>query len=841
VPVAPLSTETVVSLGRCDSRFRARDPVLTEIAGECLRSPNSDRHHTPTRLPVIISVGTTISSNGRHSMARAPLLAAALLFCWLSALNAAEPSENDRPEPTANTRRFWAFRHLASPRIPHTDGHADRLRTPVDAFILRTLIREGLSFSPDAAPNQLVRRVHFDLTGLPPTPTQSRAYLADTAPDAYERLIDRLLSSPHFGERWGRHWLDVVGYTDLVSYDGDTTGIFGFITDRWRFRDYVIDGFNADKPYDQFLAEQLAGDEIVDWRNATAYTPEIVATLAATGFWRNAEDRSESARELEYKWSFLHNTMQTFGTGVLGLTLRCARCHDHKHEPIPQQDYYRLLSLITPAFNVKNWKDPKQRAIPSISAVQKKAQDSANATITRQIADQEKQVAAVRASRKRHLLNTRLQSIPEPIRADTRAAVAVAPKTRTPVQAYLAEKFAGMLTINKDDIEKALTPKDRSAIDRRQQTIAALKAQIKSHGWIQAIYDVGPPPATHLLERGEFKTPGPEVNPGFLSVLSDESTAFSSLVKPVAGSSGRRSALARWLTTPDTPAAGLVARVVANRTWQHLTGLGIVSTSENLGMSGNAPTHPDLLNWLSAEYVANGWRIKPLIKTIMMSTTYRQASRREGRAPAKPNPQVIDPENRLLWRARLRRLESEVIRDAMLATSDRFNATMGGQPVPLKYRRDGVASFDTDKLPTAGSPWRRSVYLFQRRVYHLTMQGVFDQPTVAGSVCRRNASAVALQSLSMLNDALALEQAEQFAHRVWHQAGRSPNEQIELAFRIALTRPPDEQDTRWSAELLQQHTTRYRQNGSTDDEAARKALMHLCRVLFNSSEFLYVE
>ena len=196
MPVAPLSTETVVSLGRCDSRFRARDPVLTEIAGECLRSPNSDRHHTPTRLPVIISVGTTISSNGRHSMARAPLLAAALLFCWLSALNAAEPSENDRPEPTANTRRIWAFRHLASPRIPHTDGHADRLRTPVDAFILRTLIREGLSFSPDAAPNQLVRRVHFDLTGLPPTPTQSRAYLADTAPDAYEPVSYTHLTLP---------------------------------------------------------------------------------------------------------------------------------------------------------------------------------------------------------------------------------------------------------------------------------------------------------------------------------------------------------------------------------------------------------------------------------------------------------------------------------------------------------------------------------------------------------------------------------------------------------------------------------------------------------------------
>ena len=774
-------------------------------------------------------------------MARVPLLAAALLLCWLSVLHAAEPSENGRTESTANARGFWAFRHLTSPRVPRAVGPTDRLRTPIDAFILRTLVRNGLSFSPDAAPNQLVRRVHFDLTGLPPTPTQARTYLTDTAPDAYERLIDRLLSSPHFGERWGRHWLDVVGYTDLVSYDGDTTGIFGFITDRWRFRDYVIDGFNADKPYDRFLAEQLAGDEIVDWRNATAYTPEIVATLAATGFWRNAEDRSESAKELEYKWSFLHNTMQTFGTGVLGLTLRCARCHDHKHEPIPQQDYYRLLSLITPAFNIKNWKDPKQRAIPSISAAQKKAQDSANASITGKIAEQEKKIAAVRASRKQQLLEARLKSIPEPIRVDTRAAVAAAPKARNPVQAYLAEKFGATLTIKKEDLEKALTPKDRSAIDRRQQKISALKPQIKSHGWIQAIYDVGPPPATHLLERGEFKTPGPEVKPGFLSVLSDKSTAFSSLVKPVADSSGRRSALARWLTTRGTPAAGLAARVVANRTWQHLTGLGIVSTSENLGMSGNAPTHPDLLNWLAAEYVSNGWRIKPLIKMIMMSTTYRQASRREGRTPAEPNPLAIDPENRLLWRARLRRLESEVIRDAMLATSDRFNSTMGGQPVPLKYRRDGVASFDTDKLPAAGSPWRRSVYLFQRRVYHLTMQGVFDQPTVAGSVCRRNASAVALQSLSMLNDGLALEQAEQFAHRVWHQAESSSAKRIRLAFRIALTRPPDEQETRWSAELLQQHTSRYRKNGSTDVEAARKALMHLCRVLFNSSEFLYVE
>ncbi len=771
-----------------------------------------------------------------------PLLAVALLLLLpFAAMDAAERADNGQKDTAEEDTAFWAFRPLTSPPVPRQAVRDQSLRNPIDAFILRALTRQGLSFSPDAAPSQLMRRVHFDLTGLPPSPAETRAYVTDTAADAFERLVDRLLSSPHFGERWGRHWLDVVGYTDLVSYDGDTTGIFGFITDRWRFRDYVIDSFNADKPYDRFLAEQLAGDELVDWRNASEYTPEIVATLAATGFWRNAEDRSESAKELEYKWSFLHNTMQTFGTGVLGLTLRCARCHDHKHEPIPQQDYYRLLSLITPAFNVKNWKNPKQRAIPSISAAQKKTQDAANAAIAKQVADEEKRIGSVRETRKQQVLAARLKSIPEPIRADTQAAIAATAKTRTQVQIYLAEKFGPTLTVKKDDVEKALTPEDKSAIARGHQKLASLKQQVQSHGWIQAIYDVGPPPATHLLERGEFKTPGPEVKPGFLSVLSSESTAFASLAKPVAGSSGRRFALARWLTQRDTPAAGLVARVVVNRAWQHLIGLGIVPTSENLGMSGDAPTHPELLNWLAAELVANRWQIKPLIKTILMSTTYRQASRREGMTTAEPNPQTIDPGNRLLWRARLRRLESEVIRDAMLATSDRFNSTMGGQPVPLKYRRDGVASFDTDKLPTAGSPWRRSVYLFQRRVYHLTMQGVFDQPTIAGSVCRRNASAVALQSLSMLNDGLALEQAEQFAHRVWQQARRSSADRIRLAFRIALTRPPDEQEARWSAELLQQHTKRYRQSGSTDDEAGRKALMHLCRVLFNSSEFLYVE
>ncbi len=776
-------------------------------------------------------------------MARETLLATVLLVCPLAATHGTEPAGTAR-DTAEEDPPFWAFRQLAPQPVPE-HGNRQRVReivrTPIDAFVLRELEKHKLTFSHDAQPARLIRRVYFDLIGLPPSPDESADFLQGPSPNAYERLIDRLLASPHFGERWGRHWLDVVGYTDLVSYDGDTTGIFGFIQDRWRYRDYVIDAFNNDTPYDRFLAEQLAGDELVDWRNAKRYTPEIVATLAATGFWRNAEDRSESAKELEYKWSFLHNTMQTFGTGVLGLTLRCARCHDHKHEPIPQRDYYRLLSLITPAFNVKNWKDPKQRAIPSISASEKQALDSANAAITKQVTERETQIANIRTHRKQQLVAARLKSIPGPLRDDVQAAIATAAEKRSEVQAYLATKFADQFAIKPEDVQRSLTPQETSQIADLQQDITDLKQRVKSHGWIQAIYDVGPPPPTHLLERGEFKTPGPQVQPGFLEALSDDSTSFVSLVKPVPGSSGRRTALSRWLTARDTPSSSLVARVVVNRIWQHLTGVGIVSTSENLGMSGNSPTHPELLDWLAAELINHGWRIKPLIKTIMMSTTYRQASRREGLAVAEPNPRIVDPGNSLLWRARLRRLESEVIRDAMLSTSARFNSSMGGQPIPLKYRRDGVASFDMEKLQSPGSTWRRSVYLFQRRVYHLTVQGVFDQPTVAGSVCRRNASAVALQSLSMLNDSLALEQAEHFAARVWNDAGRSPAEQIDIAFRIALSRPPDSQEIQWSSELLKQHVARYQAAGSPADQATRQALMHLCRVLFNSSEFLYVE
>ena len=751
------------------------------------------------------------------------------------------------PDPTtisAEDRHFWAFRLLRRPPVPTLED-TRQVRTPIDAFVLAKLAEHKLTLADDSDSTRLLRRLYFDLIGLPPSPEAVDAYVSDTRPGAYGRLVDGLLASSHFGARWGRHWLDTVGYTDTVSYDGDTNFVPGFKKGRWRYRDYVIDSFNADKPYDRFVSEQVASDELIAWRNAKQYTPEVVSTLAATGFWRNAEDRSESAKEIEYKWSVLHDAVQTFGTSLLGLTLRCARCHTHKYEPIPQEDYYQLLALITPAFNLEDWKTPKERVLPAISAPKKAEVDAYNATIEKQVEDFEKRAKAVRDGCKARLRKAALAKLSESLRETTRAALALPVQKRDPAQLKLAEKFLADLDITPQKIEAALSEEEKATSKRLQGEIETAKARKRSHGWIHALYDVGPPPVTRLLERGDFKRPGREVEPGFLSVLSLEDEGDSTTVEALASSSGRRRALARWLTAPNTPASSLVARVVVNRVWQHLTGVGIVPSSENLGKSGDRPTHPELLEWLATELVAGGWRLKPLMKQIVMSSVYRQTSRprpadAQGAASA-PDPRTIDPKNALLWHARLRRLESEAIRDSMLVVSGMFDGTAGGPPVPLHYRKDGIASFDQKLLPTPESKWRRSVYLFQRRVYHLTLMGVFDQPSVAGSTCRRASSAVVLQSLCMLNGDAALDFAEHFARRVYEVAGDSHEKQIEVAFRLALTRPPQANEIEWSAQLLQKQAKLYRAAESEGAETEWQALLHLCRVLFNSTEFLYVE
>ena len=769
-----------------------------------------------------------------------------LVRAWIAAglPSAAESPDTSASAVSGNDRDFWSFQPLSRISVPVVGS---RTRNPIDSFVIAQLEKQNLKLARESQPRRLARRLYFDLLGLPPTPKELERFLDDTRPNAYERLVDRLLVSPHFGERWARHWLDAVGYTDTVSYDGDTNFIPGFISGRWRYRDYVIDSLNADKPYDQFLTEQLAGDELVDWRDDASFDPEIISTLAATGFWRNSEDRSGSAKELVYKWSLLHDTMQTFGTSLLGLTLRCARCHSHKHEPIPQEDYYRMMSLITPAFSIENWKTPKERALPALSAADKAVIDKYNAAIEKEIAAFTKRATAIQEACRKRLREEKLSGVAVEIRKAVRTAFEIKVQERTPKQQSLVQQYAQQLDVSKEAVEEGLTVAEKKEVDDLDAKVLTAKKRTRTHGWIQAVYDVGPPSPTHLLKRGDHTRPGREVDPGFLSVLEESYGTPRIEIQPT--SSGRRTALARWLIKRSTPASGLVARVMVNRIWQHLTGVGIVASSENLGMSGSPPTHPELLEWLAVEFVDGEWHIKPLIRQIVNSAVYRQTSRPDlSDRGNHANPLQIDPENHLLWHSRLRRLESEAIRDSMLLAAGMFDSTMGGAPVPLHYQKDGLASFDLEKLPASTAKWRRSLYLFQRRVYHLTLMGVFDQPSVAGATCRRASSAVALQSLTLLNDELALELAEQFGKQVYETAGPSPDRQIDTAFRCALGRPPDADERAWSAQLLNEQTKLYHKMMKEDDgvsvtdrKVAEKSLMHLCRVLFNSTEFLYIE
>lgn len=797
-------------------------------------------------------------------VARRPLFAAVAIgllsgLCGLRfadpvrVVRAAAPGDAAENEASAD-RPLWAFEKPVRPRVPPVQ-YTERLRTPLDAFVLARLEERGLTLSPEAPRAVLVRRAHLDLIGLPPSSDEVEAFVTDTAADAYDRLIDRLLASPRFGERWGRHWLDVVGYVDTVGFDFDANNII-VSEGKWRYRDYVIAAWNADKPYDRFVTEQLAGDELAPWRTAAQFTPEIRGLLAATGFLRTAQDFTHEPESNipSNHYAVLHDTVEIVAGSLLGLTVNCARCHAHKFDPIPQEDYYRLMAIFTPAYNPHDWKavfpyndQVPDRALADVSAAEQAQIEEHNRQLDGRVAELERQLGDLRRPYEERLLEDKLAAVPEPIRADTKAAVATAAESRNEVQKYLADKFAESLKIAPDEVAAALNETDRLAVEQIDGRIAALKSQRRGWGKIQALFDVGPPPATHLLEQGDFQAPGDEVSPGFLSALcAPEGLNAVEAAAATSDSSGRRTALARWLTAPDTPAAGLAARVLVNRIWQHLFGQGIVATPENFGTGGERPTHPELLDWLSVEFIEGGWRVKPLIRLMMTSSTYRQASRQveasAGQAdPASIDPASIDPDNRLLWRMRLRRLESEAIRDCILAVSGKLDPTMGGPPIYLDAQADGLVTVASGRLPSPTARWRRSVYLLARRAYNLSLLTVFDQPLVATTCQRRDASAVPLQSLTMLNDAFLFEQAEHLASRAALLAGSSPAQQIDTAFRLALARPPDEEETAWCDELLERQSELYRADGRSAEEAAHQALVNLCHTLLNTSEFLYVE
>ncbi len=701
-------------------------------------------------------------------------------------------------------------------RDPPRVKDAGRVRNPVDAFVISALEAKGLALAPEAPKETLLRRASLDLTGLPPSPEEMDAFLADPSPRAFEKAVDRLLASPHDGERWGRHWLDLARYAESEGFKSDETR-----PNSWRWRDYVIRSLNDDKPYDRFLKEQIAGDEL--W-------PDDPDARLATAFHRHFPDESNARNLVQRRQEILNDITDAVGAVFFGLTFACARCHNHKYDPILQADYYRLQAFFS---NIRV-ADEMSLAAPEERRKLEEWEEKTRAIRA--------EMAALEAPRRKALEGEFFDKFPEEIQAIFRKK----PEERTaddwPLY-YKAMQYLGpdshAYVAAQDLVARSLTGEAKKKWD-------ALKAQldrIPHPGELArgtGITDCGRDAAkTYLLKRGVYDAIGPEVQPGFPAVLDPKPAK----VTPTATSSGRRAALAGWLADPANP---LTARLLANRIWHYHFGVGIVRTPSDLGTQGERPTHPALLDWLATELVARGWSLKAMHRLVMTSSAYRQSSRFD------PEAARADPENRLLWRFPRHRLEGEAIRDGALAVSGLLNRKLGGPsvfpelPEGMTSRGGWSLTKDMDERN------RRSVYIFVRRNTRYPMLEAFDMPDTHESCARRYVSTTPVQALALLNNKLAIEWAQAFAGRVLSGAGPDRDAQVERAYRLALGRRPAEDERETARKFWERHRAILARRIEAGEPLAMPAevpspvqpvdaavLVDFCHALFNASEFIY--
>jgi hypothetical protein len=741
------------------------------------------------------------------------------------------------PDPLVSDqdRRFWAFQPPRPAEVPAVQ-HKDRIRNPIDGFVLEKLEAKGLTLSPEADQLTLVRRAYVDLTGLPPTPEEVRAFVSDPDPQSYEKLIDRLLASPRYGERWGRYWLDLAGYADTESRDADRDHA-------WRYRDYVIRAFDADKPYDRFLLEQIAGDELADHGRAPVNTQEMMDNLVATGFLRLTPDPTsvgESAL-IQDRISVISDEIQVFSSAVLGLTIQCAQCHDHKLEPIPQRDYYRLRAVFKGALDEFDWMVPDHgakgkpaRLLPYVTpplnpaalAEQKKI-GQANQKLSAQINALRAALTDKAKPLEKEIIEGNLAMQPPELRDELRLMLATPPAKRNDRLKYLAEKFEFYVNIDPFDRENLLKdtyPEYRKAAEETESQILSLRSRLNPAPYVRALWDRGDPSPTYIYKRGDFQNAGHLVGPGVPSVLTDGKTPF--VVRPPwpgAQKTGARLALARWLVRRDNP---LTARVWVNRLWQHHFGGGIVPTAENFGPSGTLPTHPELLDWLAIRLAEQGWSSKVIHRLIMTSSTYRQSSR------VGPEAEQLDPGNVLYSRMPLKRVDAEALRDSILFIAGRLDETRLGPPELLFVRHDGMVM-----TPAFRAKERRSIYLQQRRATVHTMLDLFDYPQMGPNCSQRASTAVAPQALFLLNNSLIRALADALAERVRQEAGDHLADQIDRIYWLASSRPPtvDEKSI-----ILGELEKAY-EAGSSQPDARKRLMARLCHTVINSNAFIYVD
>lgn len=745
-----------------------------------------------------------------------------------------EFTKSEAPDISAKDREFWSFRKPAAAAVPKVKA-AKRVRTPIDAFVLSKLEPKNLTLSPETTNRSLLRRAYFDLLGVLPSPEEAAAFLNDTKPGAYERLLDRLLASPQYGERWGRHWLDAAGYVDTQAKDFDAVK-YDIAEGMWHYRDYVIKATNDDKPWNRFLTEQLAGDELVDWRTATKYTPEIVDSLTATGYLRNVLDiTDDDITNLPVeRYEALFKLMEKVSSSTMGLTMACARCHTHKFDPIPQRDYYRMLALFTNALNPTNWIQPKNRIQYTVSKTEQEEIERHNKEVDGAVGELKQQLAKVRGPYEQQLLEEKLKSLSEAIRDDVRTALATVEDKRDEVQKFLVRKFGKTLAVSDAEVNKALKEVDRPTVERLESQIRTWSGYRRKLDAVQAVWDVGEPPSMRLLQRGSAESPGPKVQPGFLTVATAHDKLDAVRPPETKGkTSGLRLAFSNWLTSRDNP---LTARVIVNRIWQHHFGKGIVETPDNFGKMGAPPANRELLDWMAVNFMENGWTAKRLHKMIMMSSVYRQSSEQDNPAARK-----ADPENKLLWRMNLRRLEAEALRDSILSASGKLDLTMGGPPVLLQMRPDGLETVSPKE--TAANQNRRSVYLLARRTYPLTMLALFDFPIIDANCTRRVPSSTPLQALTLMNDEFVVQSAEQMAQRASKIAGENASSarKIEALYSIAFLRKPTEAEILISEEHLKKQHDLFTRANVVPGEADQRAFDTLSQALLSSNEFLYID
>ena len=737
--------------------------------------------------------------------------------------------KESKPEMVVTTadREFWSFLPFSNDAPPEVND--DWGRTPIDRFILANLKAKQLSPNDAASRRTLIRRAYFDVIGLPPSPDAVEAFVNDPDDRAYERLVDELLASPHYGERWGRHWLDLARYADSDGYEMDVER-----PQAYPYRDAVIQALNEDMPFDQFVRWQIAGDELA---------PDDPLALALTGFC-TAGPRITNQQTEQNRYDELDDVLSTTVSAVLGLTIGCARCHDHKYDPIPARDYYRMLAAFTGS---------KPEVLPIGTREEIKAHNTALAEYRKAVQPPQAELTAFlepfNEKGRIHIINNL------PISDGEKALLLQPADPENIAQVQLLRRFYEELQIKDDALRAVMTDEEQATWKALADKVAEVN-RTKPSGLPLALRLVenGVEPAeSFYLDRGDPSQKVETVELGFLQALAPEVrlVSFTPPARPSdIGSSFQRATLAAWMTDPEHGAGHLAARVIVNRLWQHHFGEGLVRTPSDFGFQGDRPVHEELIDWLAGELIRQGWRLKPMHRLIMLSAVYQQSVDYDDARAA------VDPQNRLWWRRRPMRVESEILRDTMLAVSGKLNREMGGPGVKPRIHPDAVATGSTKKWPAnvidGPATWRRSVYILVKRSVLIPLLDVFDGPNATASCAQRATTTVAPQALQLMNDVFSREQAGHFASRVLRESGPEIDRIIGRAYELALSRAPTAEELNASTVFMREQAGRYRRTREsigakvvadvpTLDEHDKQALVDLCQVLFNLNEFVYID